>query len=847
MPIARIGARRLLLFALLLAGLARPAWSSAAPAARTGPPPARVLLVGLDAADWQIANPLIEAGRLPHLARLRREGAWTDLRSTTPMLSPLLWTSLATGKTPGEHGIIDFLVTDPRTGRKVPIASTFRKTKAIWNILSEQGRTADFIGWWATWPAETINGHMVSDRFAYSLFGYQQSAEDLVGIASPESWIRNALRLRVSEQSVTLQDIQRFAAVSAADFAAARERLAADPRQSYSDPLNHLMKILASTRTYHALALDRLRAGKPDVLSVYYQGIDEVGHRFGHYLPPKLAWVDAASFEKYHDVVSRFYEYQDELLGELLAVAGPGMTVVVLSDHGFLSGSDRPDVPPDNEAKAGLWHRLYGILVMAGPGIQPGKLETASLYDVTPTLLHLSGLPIAADMAGKPILDALTPAFQAANKLSTIATYEDPAGSRRDTAGSLPGSSAAIDEEILARLKSLGYIAATDIDSTPGSEHSTPATVNNLLNAAALHMSQGRADAAEAVLRQALAETPKNATAHSMLSEALEAQRKIEESALAARTALNLTAEPQERLVERYAGLARRLSRLDECKAFFLRYAQQRPGRAEPWLGLGFAQSMAGDMKGAESSFLRALEMNPRSVAAVTGLYNVFERSERSREILQAVRAAVEANPDSAAHHTLLGMFHAAARDTRGAEAELRRALELDPDRDAALAALGDLLLETGRVEEARRLLEKAIARQGNLIEVRLSLGRVYGKMGRMGEATRQMSEAVRLDPRSATAHGQLGMMQVMQERPDRAVPLLERAIELDPDLYELRLHLAVQYHALKKPEACEAVLKAALSRRPGEPEAVRLLASLYRETGREEEAERLIARPPAP
>jgi tetratricopeptide (TPR) repeat protein/predicted AlkP superfamily pyrophosphatase or phosphodiesterase len=838
--------RRLLLFALLLAGLALPAWPSAAPAPPAGPPPARILLIGLDAADWQIAGPLIDSGRLPHLARLRREGAWTDLRSTTPMLSPLLWTSLATGKTPGEHGIIDFLVTDPRTGRKVPIASTFRKTKAIWNILSEQGRTADFIGWWATWPAESINGHMVSDRFAYSLFGYQQSAQDLVGIASPEPWIRTILPLRVSEDAITLQDLQRFAAVSAADFAAARERLARDPRQSYADPLNHLMKILASTRTYHALAMNRLRSGKPDVLSVYYQGIDEVGHRFGHYLPPKLPWVEAASYEKYHDVVTRFYEYQDELLGELLAAAGPGMTVVVLSDHGFLSGSDRPDVPPDNEAKAGLWHRLYGILVMAGPGIRPGRMETVSLYDVTPTLLHLSGLPVAADMAGKPILDALTADFQAANKLTTVATYEDPAGARAETAGSLPGSSAAIDEEILARLKSLGYIAATDIDNNQGSA-STPPTVNNLINGAALHLSQGRADAAEAVLRQALAETPKNATARSMLSEALESLGRLEESALEARTALNLMAEPQERLVERFASLARRLSRLDECKAFFLRYAQQRPGRAEPWLGLGFAQSMAGDMKGAEASFLRALEMNPRSVAAVTGLYNVYERGERSREILQAVRAAVEANPDSSAHHTLLGMFLVAERDTRGAEAELRRALELDPDRDAALAALGDLLLATGRGEESRRLLEKAIARSANLIEVRLSLGRVYAKMGRMGEATRQMSEAVRLDPRSATAHGQLGMILVMQERHDRAVPMLERALELDPDLYELRLHLAVQYHSLKKPEACEAVLRAALSRRPGEPEATRLLASLYRETGRQAEAERLLAQPPTP
>ncbi len=147
----------------------------------------RLLVVGLDGADWRIAGPLIAAGRMPNLARLRREGSWCDLRSITPTLSPLLWTSIATGKPPDQHGIVDFLVRDRRTGQKVPIASTFRKTKALWNIYSDAGRTADFIVWWATWPAETINGHMVSDRFAYSLFGYRSRPEDSVALVHPGS------------------------------------------------------------------------------------------------------------------------------------------------------------------------------------------------------------------------------------------------------------------------------------------------------------------------------------------------------------------------------------------------------------------------------------------------------------------------------------------------------------------------------------------------------------------------------------------------------------------------------------------------------------------------------------
>src|SRR5262249_43646519 len=160
---------------------------------------------------------------------------------------------------PDQHGIIDFLVIDPRTGQKVPISSVFRKTKALWNIYSDAGRTADFIAWWATWPAESINGHMVSERLAYSLFGFRSRAEDTAGLVSPPSFLDEIAPLRVDESAITLEDLRRFASITAADLAAARAKLTGDPAQAYADPINHLTRILTSTRTYHAIALKLLR------------------------------------------------------------------------------------------------------------------------------------------------------------------------------------------------------------------------------------------------------------------------------------------------------------------------------------------------------------------------------------------------------------------------------------------------------------------------------------------------------------------------------------------------------------------------------------------------------------
>ena len=134
-----------------------------------------VALIGLDGADWEIIDPMIEKGELPNLAALKKRGAWGNMKSMKPMLSPLLWTSVATGKSPSEHGIIDFLMKDARTGRVVPVTSRWRKTKALWNIFTDVGKTSSFVAWWATWPAEPVLGHMVSDRVAYSLFGYEAS------------------------------------------------------------------------------------------------------------------------------------------------------------------------------------------------------------------------------------------------------------------------------------------------------------------------------------------------------------------------------------------------------------------------------------------------------------------------------------------------------------------------------------------------------------------------------------------------------------------------------------------------------------------------------------------------
>ena len=125
----------------------------------------KVLLIGWDAADWEHINPLLEAGLMPTLDQMINEGVMGNLATLEPILSPMLWNSVATGMLPEKHGILGFIEPDPVNGGVRPYTSTSRKVKALWNILTQSGLKSNIIGWWASHPAEPIDGCIVTNHF----------------------------------------------------------------------------------------------------------------------------------------------------------------------------------------------------------------------------------------------------------------------------------------------------------------------------------------------------------------------------------------------------------------------------------------------------------------------------------------------------------------------------------------------------------------------------------------------------------------------------------------------------------------------------------------------------------
>ncbi|MGH9413716.1 MAG: alkaline phosphatase family protein, partial [Terriglobales bacterium] len=108
----------------------------------------RVVLVAWPAAEWRTVSRLFEAGALPHLRRLVRRGVLGHLPGLFPEIEPLLYTSVATGVTADRHGILSVGECGSRK------QGSSRRTKALWNILSDAGMRSLVVNWPGQFAAE---------------------------------------------------------------------------------------------------------------------------------------------------------------------------------------------------------------------------------------------------------------------------------------------------------------------------------------------------------------------------------------------------------------------------------------------------------------------------------------------------------------------------------------------------------------------------------------------------------------------------------------------------------------------------------------------------------------------
>lgn len=743
-------------FVTLLALACGPAGTTAtSPPAAPGHRP--ILLIGIDAGDWAAIDPLVAAGKLPAFARLKAHGRTGLLLSTPPLLSPILWTTIATGRSPEDHGVLDFMVDLPGGGQ-APVSAASRRVPALWNLFSEAGRRVAVVGWWATWPAEDVRGTIVSDRVAPQLSRTTALAE---GSISPRVQSDRLTPAIVRASTLRLEDLRSYGPISESEYRAALSASATAGPERYADRNAHLATVVAATRTYGQIAAALLAQGQPDLLAVYLEGVDTVSHLFVRDTRRGPPAVEAA------------YRDADALMTRLAAASDPETWVVVCSDHGFYpADAGVTEDPGDLAGPASAWHRPYGIVgaiaakdlaPQAAPSSKPTAVGTVTPLDIAPTLLHATGLPVGERMPGH-VVTALLPPDAAARPVARAAFP--------DVGPSAPSHAPSdADPDAIARLQALGYVG------------STPTSLARR-NLGEVLYRRGNLPAAERELRAVVDAQPRNVTALLWLGKTLRDEGRPRESLRAYERAAMLPDGRDEALVAA-AEVAASAGMLDEGRRILDAATARASNTPATRVARGILAGAAGDAAGAERELRGALALAPLSVEALTRLLDLLVAAHRTREALPLFDRAAADAPSSPRHLALLGEALLASGDAAKAEVPLTRASSLAPDNGALRIDLARALVAQKKLEPAETVLADAPPSP----ERDLLLGAVASSRGRWAEAAVRYEAALKVTPPTPDLLNGLAWAKLQSGDGAEAARLLRQSLALDgrqPDIRRL-------------------------------------------------------------
>jgi predicted AlkP superfamily phosphohydrolase/phosphomutase len=259
-----------------------------------------VLVVGLDAATWDLVMPWAEAGVLPTLQRLIREGVHAPLRSTLPALTPPGWTSAVTGRNPGKHNVFNFYRGRAGGLQPAPVTPGDLRSPRVWDIAAQQGLKSVVLRMPLTYPPQASVGVMVSGIMT------PKGAEDFVAPASIKSTLEAHIpryRMEVDAENLRQGDLDTFRA----------------------DAFD-----LQRVQTEEALHL--LRHADWDLFWVMSHTLDKLQHFFWRYMDPAHPAYPGPG--PYADTIRDFHVAFDRALASYLEAVPAGTNVVLLSDHG---------------------------------------------------------------------------------------------------------------------------------------------------------------------------------------------------------------------------------------------------------------------------------------------------------------------------------------------------------------------------------------------------------------------------------------------------------------------------------------------------------------------------------
>lgn len=386
----------------------------------------------------------LSQGRLPNLQGVISNGIKKNIPTELNLISPVIWTSIATGVPPKVHGIEDFTL-----GGK-PVNSSSRKVPAFWNILNHNKVKAATLGWWATWPAEKDGGIIIGDRVHW-----RERKEKVY----PGNII-DTEKYTVDIYKGKLEFLSRFTSYP---YEPNFQNKFAEGEESYT--LNkliteRLIKNYCIDKIYADIAKEIISKNKVDVLSVYFLGIDYVEHAFWQYMDPnpfreKGITVQDQNVAGLGNIIPEYYKYIDELLGEMLKLCDEDTIIFILSDHGF--GPDPKLIHASKELGLSGNHKDKTVFIVSGKDVMKADKNSSITsvprhFDFMPTLLYTLGLPVVKDSPGRPLEEYFTNKFRTNHKVTYLPTYIE---NYKRTASQTPMDD---DAKVIKDLRGLGYV-----------------------------------------------------------------------------------------------------------------------------------------------------------------------------------------------------------------------------------------------------------------------------------------------------------------------------------------------------------------------------------------------------
>ena len=442
-----------------------------------------IFVLGLDGFEWDFVLPLLKKNQLPNLTNLMRCGYYGELKTSKPSFSPIVWTSIATGKVRKKHGIQNFFRRTNKPKEKKEnieltlIKSSDRKTKAIWNILTDYNKKVWSIGWWITFPAEKINGIIVSQI---------NTLPDLSTDRGLNEKIFKGTLLKGIEGQVHPSERQNEIIDLLSEVNEQLPKLIRDIFGEFSISLSPLDKRMwdnctwafRADYTYYRIT-EKLTQEEslPDLTLLYFGGPDVVGHRFLRYKYPEL-YQHKPTSDQISDlgkIIDNYYIYCDQILGNIMKIYGQDTTFFIISDHGMvpinLDAEFDPNDPWSANSSGGHRNSPPAFFCAAGPLIRkipslksPQNLSredlvtVCSIYDITPTILAILQIPIGKDMDGDAVTKIFRDDFRSKLQITKVATHDTDEFLRNQEKRKKGYSFSPNEKKRLEQLKSLGYI-----------------------------------------------------------------------------------------------------------------------------------------------------------------------------------------------------------------------------------------------------------------------------------------------------------------------------------------------------------------------------------------------------